>query len=254
MKIKTSIKLTILSLIILSTNTSFSQETKTKEIIFNEFNNLKKSEISDKDYLNKLREKSFKFINLEDSKLNKNYSQYFLIVDSSNEKQNLFLAFWDKEINDFSISNHYQKISSGKNNLKQHFITPTGWLEQNKENGSYRALGTKNSNGIRGNGIKNMRVWDFGWQQAYTGWLKNPELRDIRMQMHATDPDFLEQKLGTPASKGCIRVSTELNKFIDENRILDKNLSEINHFSLSKAKNYVIEQGSLLLVINTDEK
>jgi hypothetical protein len=43
----------------------------------------------------------------------------------------------------------------------------------------------------------------------------------MRLQMHATDPDRLEQRLGTAQSKGCIRISASLNDFIDRFGVLD---------------------------------
>ena len=37
----------------------------------------------------------------------------------------------------------------------------------------------------------------------------------MRLQMHVTDPDVLERRLGERASNGCIRISATLNRFID---------------------------------------
>ena len=66
-----------------------------------------------------------------------------------------------------------------------------------------------------------MRVWDFGWQPAERGWKVEPDLVDIRLLMHATDPDYLEQRLGRPASQGCIRVPAAMNRFLDMHGVLD---------------------------------
>ncbi|MBP9118277.1 MAG: hypothetical protein KBF58_09370, partial [Methyloversatilis sp.] len=41
-----------------------------------------------------------------------------------------------------------------------------------------------------------------------------------RLQVHATAP-VLEQCLGQPASKGCIRVDSGLNRFLDQYAVLD---------------------------------
>jgi hypothetical protein len=111
--------------------------------------------------------------------------------------------------------------STGTTGREQHFITPVGVFDHDGATLDYRAQGTKNENGIRGIGAKGSRVWDFGWQSAQTGWLKNPEMRQIRMEMHATDPDYLEPKLGHPQSKGCVRIGAGLNKFLDHYGILD---------------------------------
>jgi hypothetical protein len=56
-----------------------------------------------------------------------------------------------------------------------------------------------------------VRIWDFGWWQVQTGWLARSEMREIRLLLQATDPVHLEPRLGTPASKGCIRVSSRMN-------------------------------------------
>lgn len=111
--------------------------------------------------------------------------------------------------------------STGRTGSKDHFISPVGVFDHDASIIDYRALGTKNENGIRGIGAKGSRVWDFGWQSAQTGWLKTPEMRTIRFELHATDPDLLEQRLGHPASAGCIRISAGLNKFLDHYAVLD---------------------------------
>lgn len=113
------------------------------------------------------------------------------------------------------------RTSTGQRGRVQHFITPTGVFDHDGSIMDYRALGTKNKYGIRGIGAKGSRVWDFGWQTAQTGWLKKPEMRTMRLELHATDPDYLEQRLGHPASEGCVRIGAGLNKFLDKYGILD---------------------------------
>lgn len=121
------------------------------------------------------------------------------------------------------------KVSTGNTGRKLYYITPTGVFYNTVERIGYRALGTKNKNGIRGNGIKGMRVWDFGWQWAEKGWLPNREKGQIRLEMHATDPDYLEQRLGHPASEGCVRIATKMNQFIDRNGIIDVLYNQAAH-------------------------
>jgi hypothetical protein len=41
------------------------------------------------------------------------------------------------------------------------------------------------------------------------------------MQMHATDPDYLAQRLGHPASEGCVRIPAAMNRFLDVHGVLD---------------------------------
>ena len=113
------------------------------------------------------------------------------------------------------------KVSTGQCERRGYFITPTGVFQHTGGILDYRAEGTPNESGIRGLGIKGMRVWDFGWQMAEPGWGTDRAPREIRLQVHATDPAYLEQRLGRPASKGCIRVSTAMNRFLDIHGVLD---------------------------------
>lgn len=64
------------------------------------------------------------------------------------------------------------------------------------------------------------RVYDLGWQQALRLW-GNGGLGTIRLQMHATDPDRLEPRLGIVRSKGCIRIPGTLNRLLDQHGVLD---------------------------------
>jgi hypothetical protein len=113
------------------------------------------------------------------------------------------------------------KVSTGQAGRRGYFITPTGVFLHTDAILDYRALGTFNENHIRGLGLKGMRVWDFGWQTAERGWRADRDEADIRMQMHATDPDYLEQRLGRPASEGCVRVPATMNRFLDLHGVLD---------------------------------
>jgi hypothetical protein len=112
-------------------------------------------------------------------------------------------------------------ISSGQRGRFDHYITPTGLFRNTEGILGYRAEGTYNENKIRGLGIRGMRVWDFGWQAAYRGWGTDHSPGHIRLEMHATDPDVLEQRLGRPASQGCIRLSADMNRFLDYHGVID---------------------------------
>ena len=113
------------------------------------------------------------------------------------------------------------KVSTGQPGRKTYFITPTGVFPHTPDILDYRALGTFNENHIRGLGLKGMRVWDFGWQTAQKGWLPVGETGEIRLLLHATDPDYLEQRLGRPASRGCVRIPASMNRFLDLYGVLD---------------------------------
>lgn len=116
------------------------------------------------------------------------------------------------------------KVSTGSTGRFDHYITPRGVFNITPAILGFRAEGTLNENGIRGLGSKGMRVWDFGWQVAAKGWNAGPGKPDrtpIRLMMHATDPDRLEGRIGHPASQGCIRIPTTLNRFLDRHGVLD---------------------------------
>jgi hypothetical protein len=113
------------------------------------------------------------------------------------------------------------KVSTGQAGRKGYYITPVGVFRHDGGIIDYRALGTVNENGIRGLGAKGMRVWDFGWQWAEKGWLPDHQMGEIRLLLHATDPDLLEPRLGRPASQGCVRISGAMNRFLDRHGVLD---------------------------------
>lgn len=144
-------------------------------------------------------------------------SQYFVYVDRNPRRQAILTCFLnsrDKSI----ILIGADKASTGNEKRAGFFITPCGVFKNTVESVGYRALGTKNDQGWRGLGAKDSRVWDFGWQKTYK---KNQEIT-IRLLMHATDPDFGEKRLGGADSRGCIRISGKLNKFLDHYGLLDK--------------------------------
>jgi hypothetical protein len=112
------------------------------------------------------------------------------------------------------------KVSTGESGRRGYYLTPTGVFPHTDLILDWRAAGTFNAQHIRGLGRRGMRVWDFGWQEAATGW-GTPEESEIRLLMHATDPAYLEQRLGQRASKGCVRIPDEMNRFLDRHGILD---------------------------------
>jgi hypothetical protein len=92
-------------------------------------------------------------------------------------------------------------LSTGKPGRFDCFTRPLGVFEHSTANPDFRALVTKNENGIRGYGRAAMRIFDFGWQRAVQGWGRDDE-GEMRLQMHATDPELLEPRLGTAQVKG----------------------------------------------------
>lgn len=145
-------------------------------------------------------------------------AQYFVLVDRNPFVQAV-MTYWmsaDRQFHFIGAS----PVSTGKPGRFDYFETPTGVFEHTVDNPDFRAEGTRNENGIRGYGIKGRRVFDFGWQQAVRGW-GHGGVSTMRLQMHATDPDLLENRLGTAQSKGCIRIPATLNVFFDRYGILD---------------------------------
>lgn len=112
-------------------------------------------------------------------------------------------------------------VSTGQQGRKNHYITPVGIFMNEPSRLGYRALGTYNENHIRGIGLKGMRVWDFGWQEAEKGWKGNGSSGSIRLEMHATDPANLESRLGRTNSAGCIRIPTDFDRFLDHTGLID---------------------------------
>lgn len=156
---------------------------------------------------------------LDRAAISLDHPQLVVVIDRAPKAQNLWIMLADPAFPWRTVG--AGKVSTGQCERRGYFITPTGVFAHTDAILDYRAEGTPNESGIRGLGIKGMRVWDFGWQMAEPGWGTDRAPREIRLQMHATDPAYLEQRLGRPASKGCIRVSTAMNRFLDIHGVLD---------------------------------
>ena len=115
-------------------------------------------------------------------------------------------------------------VSTGQAGRKDYYTTPVGVFAHTDAILDFRAQGTFNEHHVRGLGLAGMRVWDFGWQWALKGWHTDGAGGDIRLQMHATDPTLLERRLGRPASEGCVRVSSAMNRFLDGHGVLDADI------------------------------
>lgn len=145
-------------------------------------------------------------------------AQYFVLVDRNPFVQAVML-YWKSESGEFHFIGASQ-ASTGQPGRFEHFETPLGVFQHTLENLDFRAEGTPNEFGILGYGRKGMRVYDFGWVKAPKGWGDGRQ-SVMRLQLHSTDPDLLEPRLGSIQSKGCIRVPASLNTLIDHYGILD---------------------------------
>jgi hypothetical protein len=179
-----------------------------------------------------------------------NRPQYVVLVDRNPFTQAVMI-FWLSPDGTFQFIGA-SPASTGKPGQYDHFITPTGVFEHTVENTDFRAEGTLNEFGIRGYGIRGMRVYDFGWQKARKGWADGGE-GTMRLQMHATDPAFLAWKLGTAQSKGCIRIPATLNTFIDQYGILDGDYEAAgsSFWVLSKTRRSTPWSGKYLVIVDS---
>jgi hypothetical protein len=154
-------------------------------------------------------------------------SQYVVMVDRNPNVQAIFIYWLNSQApaDNPSLSERFRfigatPVSSGKPGRFDYFTTPLGVFAHSLNNKDFRAEGTFNVNHIRGLGRKGMRVFDFGWAEGERGW-GSGGTSQMRLMIHATDPDYLEQRLGVVMSKGCIRIPATLNSFIDRYGILD---------------------------------
>jgi hypothetical protein len=179
--------------------------------------------------------------------------QYLLVVDRDPEVQAIFL-YWR------SAQGEYQwvgasPVSTGRPGSYEHFETPTGVFDHNINNLDFRAEGTRNSEGIRGYGAKGMRIYDFGWQSVPKGW-GNGAMSQMRLQMHSTDPELLERRLGSVQSKGCIRIPASLNLLLDHYGVLDADYEQAlregrNLWMLDPQRQQVVDPGRYLIVVDS---
>lgn len=181
---------------------------------------------------------------------NPNLPQYVALVDRSPKVQAIFIYWLAAGMPPELIG--ASPVSTGRGGEFDHFETPLGVFEHTTSNPDFRAEGTRNENGIRGYGVAGMRVFDFGWQQAERLWGRGG-LSTMRLQMHATDPDYLEPRLGTVQSKGCIRIPASLNQLLDRFGVLDadylKARSEGSPVWVLPAAQVPVDDGGRYLVI-----
>jgi hypothetical protein len=180
-------------------------------------------------------------------------AQYVVVVDRDPQVQTLLLM-WRSAAGNYQLVGA-SPVSTGSPGSFDHFETPLGVFEHTVGNADFRAEGSFNENGIRGYGVKGMRVYDFGWQRVPKGWGDGAVI-DMRLQMHATDPDVLEQRLGSPQSKGCVRIPATLNRFLDHYGILDAEYERLARegrrmWVLHEDRETVPEAGRYLVIVDS---
>ena len=179
-------------------------------------------------------------------------AQYVAVVDRDSHVQALLLFGRSAQAQYRLVG--ASPVSTGKPGSFDHFATPVGVFDHGPWNPDFRAEGTFNSNGIRGYGVKGLRVFDFGWQRVAKGW-GDGAVVDMRLQMHATDPAALEPRLGSAQSKGCVRIPATLNRLFDHYGVLD---AEYERFAdvgrlwvLDDARDTVADAGRYLVVVDS---
>jgi hypothetical protein len=180
-------------------------------------------------------------------------AQYVVVVDRSPAVQALLLL-WRSPAGEWQFVGA-SPVSTGKPGTFDHFATPLGVFDHAASNPDFRAEGTFNENHIRGYGVEGMRVFDFGWQRVPKGWGDRAVI-DMRLQMHATDPDLLEPRLGTAQSKGCVRIPASLNRLLDLYGVLDADYERLlddgrRFWVLDDDREPVADPGRYLVVVDT---
>jgi hypothetical protein len=180
-------------------------------------------------------------------------AQYLALVDRDPKVQAIFIYRMAPGIAPELIG--ASPVSTGRGGEFDHFQTPLGVFEHTPSNPDFRAEGTRNENGIRGYGVAGMRVFDFGWQEAQRLWGRGGT-STMRLQMHATDPDLLESRLGSPQSKGCVRIPATLNHLLDRFGVLDAAYLEAQAVGdplwvLPAGQTPVADSGRYLIVVDT---
>ncbi|WP_173085658.1 hypothetical protein [Fundidesulfovibrio magnetotacticus] len=153
-------------------------------------------------------------------------TQFFAYADRNPKAQFIVVGLYDARSERIDILGA-DLISSG--NIEKggdYFETPIGVFENLLDNFSYRAQGTPNQEGWRGLGAKDSRVWDFGYQRGLKKYKDGNTMSQLRLLMHSTDPERGEPRLGRTDSKGCVRISAGLNRFLDTHAILDSHYEQ----------------------------
>ena len=167
---------------------------------------------------------------LENAEVSQLPPQYILLVDRNPHVQAAMIE-WKAPDGMFHLIGA-TPVSTGRPGRYEHFGTPLGVYEHRTSNPDFRSKGTRNEFGIRGYGVQGLRIFDFGWVEAPKGW-GDHALSRLRLQVHATDPDRLDPRLGTPQSEGCVRTTASFNVFLDRYGILDADYEKAGHWKSS---------------------
>lgn len=197
----------------------------------------------EKSYREKIKNK------LENKELTLEHSQFISVIDLS--RQLLIIFLWDESTKEF----HYigkDHISSGnmereaevKYGENHYYKTPSGVF---KALSGWRSDGeTKDDDLTLGYGKKDRFIFYFGEQKSvrYNTFDKKKEkiydpqkwkLISGKLQFALHAHESLKM-MGEPGSHGCVRTTDELNRFLDNNLILHKNMLKNNKWNHSFIK------------------
>jgi len=182
--------------------------------------------------------------------------EYVVLVDR-NPRVQAAMIFWKSASGGFEFIGA-TAVSTGLPGKYEHFETPVGVYDHVLDNPDFRSEGTLNEFGIRGYGAKGRRIFDFGWVTAPKGWGDHSP-GQMRLQLHATDPDVLEPRLGSAQSKGCIRTNASFNTFVDQYGVLDAHYDRAiangqNLWVLSPERKPTPWSGRYLVVVDSERR
>lgn len=176
-------------------------------------------------------------LKLSNKKINLNTSQFVSVVDL--EKQLYIVTFWDEDTKQFQFigkdlisSGNIQREKEIKFGDDHYLKTPSGIF---KSHNGWRSDGKKSDDNVTlGYGKKDRYIFYFGKQKTvrYNTFDKNKQkIYDEDKWKLITDKlSFAvhshksSKPMGQPNSHGCIRMTDELNRFLDNNSILHKNM------------------------------
>ncbi|MDB4257257.1 L,D-transpeptidase family protein [Arcobacteraceae bacterium] len=174
---------------------------------------------------------------LNNKNIDLNESQFVSIIDL--EKQLYIVALWNEDIkefyyigNDFISSGNIAREKEVKFGEDHYLKTPAGIF---KSQYGWRSEGkTSDDNVTLGYGQKDRYIFYFGQHQSirYNTFNEyNQKIYDENKWKLITDNLNLAvhshkstKPMGVPNSHGCIRMTDELNRFLDNNSILHKNI------------------------------
>jgi len=227
----------------------------------------KQTKLTKKDIL-RYKNIIYKKIGKENIKAN----EYFSIVNLEKQIYTILLYIKDEEElyligSDLISSGNMQREVEIKYGQDHYFDTPTGVYEVKKgwrSTGSYKDVNKT----IQSYGSKDRFVYHFGnmiMPRYHSFTSKHNKIKDkkdyimikdtLNFAIHSYNLKDGKYSLGYKASHGCVRMSDELNLFLENNLVLFKNMYKQDKWKLSlsyepKSIKYKELKGSYLIIIN----